>query len=93
MIFELSYQLYKDHVEEKIQQKVTRDLINEKNTKTKLRHIDPGKHQNYVDQCSIMEASLIMKIRLHMICAKGNYGGGVCRECHDQEETTELKRN
>ena len=24
-----------------------------------------------------------------MICARGNYGGGTCRACNEQEESTE----
>ena len=30
-----------------------------------------------------------MKIRLHMVHAKANYGGGTCRSCGEEEETTE----
>ena len=30
-----------------------------------------------------------MKVRLHMVGAKGNYGGGKCRRCLVEEETTE----
>jgi hypothetical protein len=88
-ILSISYETYKAHVKEKIRQKVIKDLINEKDTKTKLRHIDPGKQQDYFDQCLIKEANMMMKIRLHMTCAKGNYGGGICRVCHEEEETTE----
>ena len=62
----------------------------EKRTKTKLRWIKPGTTQNYVKkQCMITEASSIMKIRLHMVNAKANYGGGICRKCETKEETTE----
>ena len=85
----VSYHQYNDHVKTKIRQKVTANLRVEKRTRTKLRHIDPGKQQDYIDHCTIREASTIMKIRLHMICARGNYGGGICRACNEQEESTE----
>ena len=30
-----------------------------------------------------------MKLRLHMVKAQANYGGGTCRKCNVMEETTE----
>ena len=30
-----------------------------------------------------------MKLRLHMVKAQANYGGGTCRKCNGMEETTE----
>ena len=30
-----------------------------------------------------------MKIRLHMVNIKANYGGGMCQRCGKEEETTE----
>ena len=84
-----SYQVYKLHVKEKIRRRVKEELTNEKHIKTKLRHIHPGKQQDYFKECTIEEACMIMKIRLHMITARGNYGGGTCRDCNKCEETTE----
>ena len=60
-----------------------------KGTKTKLRWITPGKLQQYLKECSVREASQMMKVRLHMVNIKGNYGGGTCRKCGVEEETTE----
>ena len=84
-----TYPRYKEHVAKRIRQKVKIDLEHEKEKRTKLRYIEPRKLQDYFNVCAISEASMIMKIRLHMICAKGNFGGGKCRECHEEEETTE----
>ena len=64
-------------------------LENEKQSKTKMRTITPGKRQSYLEECTIEEASIIMRIRLHMVYAKANYGGGRCRKCGMEEETTE----
>ena len=84
-----SYNQYKNHVKETIQLKLIRELQIAKETHTKLRSINPGKRQEYIEQCSIHEASSIMKIRLHMVHARANYGGGMCRSCGKEEETTE----
>ena len=86
---EMSYRQYKCLVKNGIVNRVKKDLVVEKDTKRKLRWINPGKRQDYLNDCSIQEASLIMKIRLHMISAMGNYGGGKCRRCQVEEETTE----
>ena len=88
-IMEVSYYQYKCHVKEKIRKKIVRKLSEEKKNKTKLRWISPGKVQEYTKQCSIREASSIMKVRLHMARVKANYGGGFCRKCEMVEETTE----
>ena len=84
-----SYEQFKHHVKEKIRLKLVRELQAAREKHTKLRSINPGKRQNYIEQCTIHEASSIMKIRLHMVHAKANYGGGTCRSCGEEEETTE----
>ena len=86
---DLSYDQFKNHVKQKIYEKIKKELELAKGTKTKLRLINPGKRQEYINQCSIKEASSIMKIRLHMVNAKANYGGGLCRKCELEQETTE----
>ena len=88
-IKKLSYQQYKGMVKKEISAKVKRDLEQAKANMKKLRWINPGKRQKYLDICSVREASKIMKVRLHMVNAMGNYGGGKCRRCHMEEETTE----
>ena len=88
-INELSYDQYKSHVKQKIDDKIKKELELAKGMKTKLRYINPGKRQNYINQCSIKEASSILKIRLHMVNVKANYGGGLCRRCEQEQETTE----
>ena len=84
-----SYDQYKLHVKKKIRKKVITQLENEKQTKTKMRSIMPGRKQMYIEECTIEEVSSIMRIRLHMVYAKANYGGGKCRRCETEEETTE----
>ena len=86
---EITYEQYKDHVKQKIYAKIKKDLELAKVTKTKLRFINPGKRQEYVNHCSIKETSSIMRIRLHMVDARANYGGGICRKCEQEQETTE----
>ena len=86
---EQSYEQFKNHVKQKIYEKIKKELEQAKGSKTKLRFINPGKRQEYINQCSIKEASSIMKIRLHMVNAKANYGGGLCRKCELEQETTE----
>ena len=76
-------------MEKKIRKKVITQLENEKKTKTKMRSIMPGRKQTYIEECAIEEVSNIMRIRLHMVYAKANYGGGKCRRCEIEEETTE----
>ena len=85
----ISYKQYKDMVKKGIEAKVVTQLNEEKTTKTKLRWINPGKRQSYVTSCSIRDATRIMKLRLHMVKAQANYGGGTCRKCNGMEETTE----
>ena len=86
---EITYEQYKDHVKQKIYDKIKKDLELAKVTKTKLRFINPGKRQEYVNHCSIKETSSIMRIRLHMVDVRANYGGGICRKCEQEQETTE----
>ena len=69
--------------------RVKNDLVMEKGKKKKLRWVNPGKRQEYLNICSIKEAAQILKIRLHMVSAMGNYGGGKCRRCQVEDETTE----
>ena len=88
-VMEISYQQYKKHVKDKIRMKINKELEEGKRSKTKLRWIRPGVDQEYLKKSSIQEAAEIMKFRLHMTKAKGNYGGGICRKCGEREETTE----
>ena len=83
-----SYEQYKRNVKQKIRGRVNAELEQIKRTKTKMRNISPGKRQQYLDHCTISEASCIMKLRLNMVHAKANYGGGRCNRCN-AEETTE----
>ena len=76
-------------VKKAICEKVKRDLKQAKACMKKLRWINPGKRQKYLDICSVKEASKIMRVRLNMVNAMGNYGGGKCRRCNIEEETTE----
>ena len=76
-------------MKERIQTKIHGDLRMEKEKKTKLRWINPGKRQNYAEECTIAEVSHFLKIRLHMVKLMANYGGGVCRRCGLVEESTE----
>ena len=64
-------------------------LKEEKETKTKMRWTNPGRRQNYITSCSVRDATDIMKLRLHMVTVRANYGGGTCRKCNMVEETTE----
>jgi hypothetical protein len=89
LVKEWSYQQYKSHVKEKIRQKINKELEIERRNKKKLRWIIPGKRQKYIDQCTISEVTKIMKIRLHMVKVRDNYGGGKCRKCQKADETTE----
>ena len=84
-----SYNEYKNEVKKKIHEKVVNELGIERDDKTKMRNINPGKKQKYINECTTNEVSIILKIRLHMIGARANYGGGICRECNEEEETTE----
>ena len=77
------------YVKKKIQERIILNLEESKRQKTKMRTTTPGKKQKYIEECTLQEASTIMRIRLHMIHAKANYGGGNCRKCHIREETTE----
>ena len=86
---ENSYDKYKMYVKKKIHERIIRNLEESKKQKTKMRTTTPGKKQKYIEECTLQEASTIMRIRLHMVHAKGNYGGGNCRKCHVHEETTE----
>ena len=88
-VIDMSYETYKTHIQQQIQKKIHNDLWLEKEKKTKLRWINPGKRQQYINECSIAEASAFLKIRLHMRKVLANYGGGKCRRCGLQEETTE----
>ena len=89
VITEISYPMYKQHVLTAIKKKVVDQLKREKLTKTKLRWINPGKTQQYIEKCSLQEASEIIRLRLHMTKILANYGGGTCRKCLSHEETTE----
>ena len=88
-VTELSYNQYKCHVKRKIREQREKKLETAKTKKTKLRHINPGVRQEYLEHCSIGEASAILKIRLHMVRLNANYGGGTCRKCGQEQETTE----
>ena len=88
-IMKLSYEQYKGIVKKEIIRKVKADLEQEKKKGKKLKWINPGKRQEYLESCGIGEASGIMKVRLNMVNALGNYGGGKCRRCQIEEETTE----
>ena len=88
-VTELSYNQYKCHVKLKIREQREKNLGTAKAKKTKLRHINPGRRQEYFDFCSLGEASAILKIRLHMVRINANYGGGICRKCEQEQETTE----
>ena len=85
----ISYEKYKAHVKTQIQNKIHQDLWHKKTIKTKLRWINPGKRQQYIEECTIAEASAFLRIRLHMVKVLGNYGGGKCRRCGVEEESTE----
>lgn len=85
----VSYDVYKNNVKQKIRAKLDDELMDGKRLKTKLRWINPGESQCYLKGSSISEASKMMKVRLHMARIKGNFGGGTCRKCGIEEETTE----
>ena len=87
-ITKTTYEQFKTEVKTHIQLKIKNDINKIKKSMTKLRNVNPGKRQLYVEECSMQEVSQIMKIRLNMIRAHGNYGGGKCRKCGTQEETT-----
>ena len=89
MVENVTYERYKNLVRQCIESKVVTQLKEEKETKTKMRWINPGKRQNYITSCSIRDAGSILKLRLHMVKVKANYGGGTCRKCDRAEETTE----
>ena len=89
LMTKVSYSEYKQYVKQKIRAKVDQELKDAQKVKTKLRWIKPGKVQNYLQECSIVEATRIMKLRLHMGAVRANYGGGLCRKCGVVEETTE----
>ena len=84
-----SYNQYKLHVKQKIRRKIDEQLEKGKRSKTKLRTITPGKKQQYLKNSTIQESCCIMKVRLHMVHALANFGGGKCRRCNVEEETTE----
>ena len=85
----ISYQRYKMHVKERIQTKIHQHLRLQKENKTKLRWINPGRRQQYAEECSITEVSAFLRIRLHMVKVLANYGGGKCRRCGLEAESTE----
>ena len=76
-------------MKDRIQAKIHQDLRMEKESKTKLRWINPGKRQQYAEECTIAEVSSFLKIRLHMMKLMANYGGGQCRRCGLEAESTE----
>ena len=84
-----SYHQFKSYVKKRIRRKIDEQLEKGKRSKTKLRTITPGKKQEYLENCTIQESCGIMKVRLHMVHALANYGGGMCRRCNSEEETTE----
>ena len=59
-------------------------------TKKKLRFVRSFEEKEYIRGHSFEDINLLLRVRLNMIKAKGNYGDkGVCRFCREEEETTE----
>ena len=82
---------WKKDIKSKIEKSLKERAKKEITWKKKMRFMESHGRKEYLNKSGTEEASLLLRVKLNMIKAKGNYGGSdkVCRFCKEEEETTE----